>query len=75
MSTDDTLSTRHCAERLGMPEATFRKEMLRLRQRGTDLRTDPATWPNTRTPMYSWAKVHQWSQHRPGRGSRTDLRG
>jgi hypothetical protein len=58
------VNTAQAAELAGMDQATFRKAMMRERQRGRDYRLPEAQWVDKRTPLYDGTAVESWAKGR-----------
>lgn len=70
---NDLLTTTQAADLLHMAPSTFRKEVNRAQQRGTELKAPKEDWPDLRSPRYDRELLLSWYQERPGHGYRTDL--
>lgn len=61
-------TTRQAAEASGMTPAAFRQAAYVARQAGIELRCDPTTWLDARTPVYDVRRTRDYLARRPGKG-------
>ena len=66
------LTTAQAAELAGITPASFRREMMRERERGRDHRAPREQWPDARAPLWDEATIRAWCLARERRRTRSD---